>query len=302
MDCGQLITKSANDGTFRAWLSLSFRRPYRSFGAYLVVFVQKGGIFAPLQIRVVVLAPLDSGYYQLAILFSYLFQCSKARENEPPVLLTRPSVPTSRLGFLRQKVEVNRRKNAHNANTRNKRANVPKRKEGSQRRRKCCTPHRGLFNLYSKAHVWYSSRKWNRFFLYSKSIFLWCEVLKVLKKKRTWRGQSRAEKEKSPWSGQRRSHLCPRIASFCDGTYHLKKTRRRRQWWVGVNHNILPCRMNHRMIKILMFSELRIKKLFLLLTKNQLSPSLAGRFEAEERWYFQINSSVIGVCIFLFKH
>lgn len=60
--------------------------------------------------------------------------------------------------------------------------------------------------------------------------------------------------------------------------------------------------MNHRMIKILMFSELRIKKLFLLLTKNQLSPSLAGRFEAEERWYFQISFSVIGVCIFLFKH
>lgn len=40
VDCGQLITKSANDGSFRAWLSLSFSRPNRLFASY---FVQKGG-------------------------------------------------------------------------------------------------------------------------------------------------------------------------------------------------------------------------------------------------------------------
>lgn len=83
----------------------------------------------------------------------YLFQYSKARENAPPVLLTRPSVPTSHLGSLRQKVEVNQRKSTNIANTRNKRTNGPKIKEGRQRRRMCCPPYRGLFNMYSTAHV-----------------------------------------------------------------------------------------------------------------------------------------------------
>lgn len=38
VDCGQLFTKSANDGSLRAWLSVS--RPNGSFGAYFVAFVQ----------------------------------------------------------------------------------------------------------------------------------------------------------------------------------------------------------------------------------------------------------------------
>lgn len=181
-----------------------------------------------------VLVPLDSGRYLLTIgFFSYLFQCSKARENEAPVLLTPPSAPRSHLGSLRQKVEVNRRKSTNIANTRNKRTNGPKRKEGSKRRSLCCSPHRGLFHPCSKAHVSYSNRNRNSFFYFCIVNHFFRdvpEVLKVPRKERTWRERrSRAEKEKSPWSGQRRSHLCPRIASFCGGTSRLKKTRRRRQ-------------------------------------------------------------------------
>lgn len=47
VDCGQLITKSANDGSFTAWLSLSFSCPNPSFGADFVAFVRKCGIFLP---------------------------------------------------------------------------------------------------------------------------------------------------------------------------------------------------------------------------------------------------------------
>lgn len=49
MDCGQLITKSANDGSFRERLLLSLSFPHCFLGAYFAVFVQKGGIlvFSP---------------------------------------------------------------------------------------------------------------------------------------------------------------------------------------------------------------------------------------------------------------
>lgn len=38
VDCGQLITKSANDGSFQDRLSLPFSCPNHLFGAYYVVF------------------------------------------------------------------------------------------------------------------------------------------------------------------------------------------------------------------------------------------------------------------------
>lgn len=79
----------------------------------------------------------------------YLFQYSKAKENGPPVLLTRPSVPASRPRSFRQKARANRTKSANSTNTRNKRANGPKRKGGSRRRRRRCPPHRGLCVCYS---------------------------------------------------------------------------------------------------------------------------------------------------------
>lgn len=123
------------------------------------------------------------------------------------------------------------------------------------------------------------------------------EVLKALRKETSQRERgSRVGREKSQLSGQRRSHLCPRTASCCDGTCRLKKTRRRRQSPPVLNSQHFSSWNEPLVDLVCNVSEWRSKKL--LLTKNQQCPSLDGRFGAEGQWYFQINSRDIGVCFF----
>lgn len=169
------------------------------------------------------------------ILFYSLFQYSRARENEPPALLTRPPVPTSHLSSLQQKVEVNQRKSTNIANTRNQRTNAPKRKEGSRRRRMCCPPHRGLFNLCSKAHLCYS----NGFFSIAHCSFVLSQKLSKPWEKRDPGGREGAERKKREACGPARGDPTCARESLPSATGRTDSRRENRDVSKTTSHNIL---------------------------------------------------------------